>query len=56
MEIKLHTVLISGEWSASHSGHFLHGERIGGCVGHRARLDVVAKRITAPTRNEYLSA
>jgi hypothetical protein len=50
-------VLYGGEWSASRSGHFIHGERaagihwIGGWVGLRACVDVVTRNISASAGN-----
>jgi hypothetical protein len=46
----LTSALFEGEWSTSHRGRFTTGEKvsesygIGGCVGPRARTDVMEER------------
>jgi hypothetical protein len=53
VEVQLHTFLIltldGGDWSASHTGHFIPMETARthwteGWVGHRAGLGMMAKR------------
>jgi hypothetical protein len=63
VEVQLHAFLTSaldgGEWSASRPGRFARGANCkGGCVGPRAGVDAVAKKITitfiAPDGNRTL--
>jgi hypothetical protein len=49
------SALVGGKWSASHSGHFITGERVLcthwiGWVGPRAGLDAV---VPSGSRNEF---